>query len=211
MKLTAIALAWCAYFALHSALAAPRVKAWVRLRWPQFMPGYRAVYNAIAILALIPVLWLVYTGGGESLWAWRGVWRWVADGVALVAIVCFFASAGMYDMGEFMGLRQLRQHSGEEVQAFSLSVFHRYVRHPWYCFGLALIWTRDMNGPHLVSAAAITAYFVVGSRLEERQLIARYGEKYRRYMEKVPGLVPLPWKHLTAAEADALTGGPDSA
>jgi steroid 5-alpha reductase family enzyme len=107
-------------------------------------------------------------------------------------------------MDEFLGLRQIREHGNVDLQDFTISVFHRFVRHPWYCFSLALIWTRDMNGPLLVSAVAITVYFIVGSKLEERKLIARYGEKYRRYIARVPALVPLPWKYLTAAEAEAL-------
>jgi len=210
MKLTAIALAWCAYFALHSLLAASRTKAWVRLRWPQVMPGYRALYNAIAVVALLPVLWLVHATPGANLWQWQGAWAWLANGIALIALLCFFASTRAYDMGEFMGLRQLAQRHSEEVQTFGLSVFHRYVRHPWYSFGLMLIWTRDMNAPHLVSAVAITAYLVIGSWLEERKLVARYGEKYRGYMARVPGLIPLPWKHLSAAEAEALVNAPEA-
>lgn len=204
MKLAGIALVWLGYFALHSLLASSGIKAWAGRRWPQFMPGYRAVFNVIATVTLMPVLWLVYGTGSDWLWQWRGAWTWLADGIALMAIFCFFASARAYDMGEFLGLRQLREHSNDDLQTFTLSVFHRFVRHPWYCIGLVLIWTRDMNWPLLVSALAITVYFVVGSKLEERKLIASYGEKYRRYIAKVPGLIPLPWKYLTAKEAAAL-------
>ena len=89
-------------------------------------------------------------------------------------------------MGEFLGLRQLREHGNDDRQTFTLLFFHRFIRHPWYCFGLALIWIRDMNEPLLVSALVITVYFSVGSKLEERELIAHYGEKHRRYITKVP-------------------------
>lgn len=211
MRLTAIALAWLAYFALHSALAAPAARAWFARRWPQFMPGYRAAYNAFAVLSLLPVLWLVYASPGEALWQWRGAWGWLANGIALAALVCFYLSTRAYDMGEFLGLRQLRARAGGAGQTFTLSVFHRYVRHPWYSFALALIWTRDMNAPHLVSAVAISLYLFIGSRLEERKLVAQYGEKYRSYMARVPGLIPLPWKHLGAAEAAELLHSPPGA
>ncbi len=210
MRLAEIALAWCAYLALHSLLAASAVKAWVRRLWPQLMPGYRAIFNVIAIVALLPVLWLVYGTGGDWLWQWNGAWAWFGNVLALTALLCFFASTRAYDMGEFLGLRQLKEHGSDEMQTFTLSVFHRFVRHPWYCFALILIWTRDMNAPLLVSAVAITLYFVVGSKLEERKLVARFGEKYCSYMAKVPGLIPLPWKYLTAREADALLNSPDS-
>lgn len=204
MKLTVIALSWLGYFALHSLLASSETKNWVASRWPKLMPGYRAAFNVISTVALIPVLWLVYGSESAWLWQWRGNWAWLANAIALLAIFCFFVSARSYDMEEFMGLRQLRERNNDAPQTFTISLFHRFVRHPWYTFGLALIWTRDMNEPLLLTALAITLYFVVGSRLEEQKLIACYGERYRRYMAKVPGLIPLPWQYLTTREADAL-------
>ena len=56
----------------------------------------------------------------------------------------------------------------------------------------------------LLSAIAITLYFIIGSRWEERKLIAYHGEIYRRYRQQVPGLIPLPWRYLNRIEAEAL-------
>lgn len=205
MRLAEIALAWSAYFALHSLLAANATKAWVGQRWPRAYPGYRAAFNLISLVALAPVLWLVYTTGGPWLWQWQGALAWLVNGLALAALVGFLGASRAYDMGEFLGLRQLRVPAAAKAQeAFRVSLFHRYVRHPWYGFGLVLLWAHDMNGALLVSAVAITLYIVIGSHLEERKLIAQYGQPYRNYMDKVPGLIPLPWKYLTEAEADAL-------
>lgn len=208
MRLAEIALAWGAYFALHSVLAANATKAYVARRWPRLVPAYRAAFNLIALVALLPVLWLVYATGGTWLWRWHGALAWLMNGLAVAALLAFAASTRAYDMGEFLGLRQLRQPAAQDAQSFSLSFFHRYVRHPWYCFGLVLLWAHDMNGPLLVSAVAITLYLVIGSRLEERKLIAKYGQQYRNYMNRVPGLMPLPWKYLKAAEAEALIHTP---
>jgi protein-S-isoprenylcysteine O-methyltransferase Ste14 len=58
-----------------------------------------------------------------------------------------------------------------------------------------------MNAAWLVSAIAITLYFAIGSWFEERKLIAIHGDAYRRYRDKVPALLPLPWKFLSAEEA----------
>jgi hypothetical protein len=44
----------------------------------------------------------------------------------------------------------------------------------------------------------------MGSRLEERKLIAHFGEVYRQYCQQVPGLIPLPWRWLNKEEADRL-------
>lgn len=204
MRHIAILLAWLAYFTLHSLLAANGFKAWTESRWPRLMPGYRLAFNAIAGLALLPVLWLVHGTESPWLWQWQGTAAWIANGAALAALGCLLASTQAYDMGEFTGLRQLAERKNGVAQAFSISTMHRFVRHPWYSTGLVLIWTRDMNEAFLVSALAITAYLVVGSWLEERKLIDSHGAAYRSYMAAVPGLIPLPWKYLSKAEAASL-------
>jgi protein-S-isoprenylcysteine O-methyltransferase Ste14 len=210
-RLTLLLLAWLGYFALHSVLASLPVKTWVAARRPGFMPAYRITFNAIATLSLLPILWLLYRHPGQLVWGWHGAWAHVANGLALAAVAGVFHTLSDYDGGEFLGLRQWRDRARtvEDQEAFHLSPAHRFVRHPWYFFSLVIIWTRDMSEAMLLSALAMTAYFVVGSRLEERKLIAYHGERYRRYRERVAGLVPLPWKILGKAQARDLVHGGD--
>jgi len=201
-----ILCAWLAYFALHSALASLVVKTWVAERWPGLMPAYRIGFNAIASLGLAPILWLLYSHPGPLIWGWFGAWAYVANGLALAAVAGVFYTLRDYDGSEFLGLRQWRSRtrSVHDQEGFHLSPAHRFVRHPWYFFSLVMIWTRDMSEAMLLSALLRTAYFVVGSRLEERKLIAYHGARYRHYMARVAGLIPLPWKILSQAEARAL-------
>lgn len=203
MSLLWLAVAWFAYALLHSLLASFAVKGWVERRWPHAMPYYRLAFNLFAAVAALPLAWLTYAFPGETLWRWVGPWAWLANGLALAAIAGFFVSTRAYDMGEFLGLRQMRTGAMQvdRRDGFTLSFFHRFVRHPWYLFGLLIVWTHDMNEAWLVSASAITLYFTIGSKFEERKLVALHGAAYRRYMARVPGLLPLPWKYLTAAEA----------
>lgn len=201
-----LALCWIIYFALHSVLASLAVKRRVAAAWPQLMPYYRLAYNILASLLLLPILWLTYHDPGPLLWRWQGAAAWLANGLALAAIIGLLLSLKSYDMQEFLGLRQLQHNvrNVEDQEHFQLSPFHRYVRHPWYFFGLVLLWTRDMNATTLLSGVFITLYFVIGSRLEEKKLLVYHGDIYRRYMARVSGLLPLPWKTLTAEEAKAL-------
>lgn len=206
MDLLLLALGWLAYAALHSLLAALPVKAAVTRRWPGFAPYYRLAYNLIALVLVLPLAWAAYAIPGDWLWRWTGPWAWLANGLALAALAGFWFSSDTYDMGEFLGLKPLRERRADaaEHDGFRISPLHRNVRHPWYALGLLLIWTRDMNAPLLISAVAVTLYFVLGSRLEEKKLEAHFGAAYREYKKKVPGLLPLPWKRLSAAEAAAL-------
>lgn len=201
-----LALGWLAYAALHSLFAAHAFKTWVTRRWPGLVPGYRLAYNLIALALALPLAWATYAIPGDWLWRWTGPWAWLANGLALAALAGFWFSSGTYDMGEFLGLKALRERRRDaaEHDGFRISPLHRHVRHPWYALGLMLVWTRDMNAPLLVTALAITLYIVVGALLEEKKLEAHFGAVYRDYRARVPGLVPLPWKQLSAAEATSL-------
>ena len=206
-----LAICWIAYFALHSTLASLAVKRRVAATLPHLMPYYRLTFNLLAVLLILPILWLTYRDAGPLLWRWHGAAAWLANGLALAALFGFWLSLRNYDMQEFLGLRQLQLNlrKVEDQEHFHLSPFHRYVRHPWYFFGLVLVWTRDMNATTLLSSAFITLYFVIGSRLEEKKLLVYHGDTYRRYMARVPGLIPLPWKFLTPEEAETLLKRPN--
>jgi protein-S-isoprenylcysteine O-methyltransferase Ste14 len=202
-NLILLSLFWPVYFATHSALASLRVKNWVAMRYPRQMPGYRLAFNFVALLTLLPLFWLF---DSPPLWAWRGFGSWVSNGLAVAALLGFAATLSAYDGQAFSGLRQWRERArrAEDEERFRLSPLHRYVRHPWYFLSLALIWTRDMNAAMLLSGVMMTIYFIVGSRLEEGKLVAAYGDSYRRYMARVPGLLPWPGKSIGAQEAAEL-------
>jgi protein-S-isoprenylcysteine O-methyltransferase Ste14 len=203
-----LALAWVGFAALHSALASFAVKRWAARRWPAIAPWYRLAFNGVALATVAPIIWFSYAIDSPPLWQWSGPWRWLSHGLALAAIVGFIAVARSYDVPTFLGLRQIREgdRNADGHEGFRLSPFHRCVRHPWYFLGLVLVWTGDKTLPLLVSSVAISAYFVIGSRLEDAKLIALYGHAYRRYMARLPGLLPRPGKCLSEEEAREIAG-----
>ena len=204
LSLALLALAWLVYGVVHSLLASHVVKRWVELHAAAFFPAYRLVYNAAAVLLLMPIAWWVLSYRGPLLWAWTGPARWLAYGLTLGAVAALLVSFRYYDGGEFFGIRQWREHGRSQAPrkaCLRLSPLHRYVRHPWYSAALVLIWTRDIDAAMLVSAVMVSAYFVVGTRLEEAKLIVEFGAAYREYMARVAGLVPLPGRSLSAGEA----------
>ncbi len=201
-----LVLAWVVYSAIHSWLASLQLKRYVVERWPGLMPAYRLCFNGLALLLLIPPLWLTYALPGPVLWEWSGLAWWLGNGIALLAVAGVFWSLQDYDGGEFLGLSQLRGRvvSVEDQEGFHISTLHRFVRHPWYSLSLVLVWTRDVDLPFFISAIMITLYFVIGYRLEERKLVVYHGARYRRYRQLVPALVPLPWRYLTRSQAQRL-------
>lgn len=201
--LAAIALAWAAYGGLHSWLAGNALKAALARRWPALVPAYRLLYNGLAVVLLGPPLWLTWSHPGPALWHWPA---WVAWPAALATVAGYLWSLRWYDGMDFIGLRQWRTRAAPDGwrDSFVLSPLHRYVRHPWYSLGLLFLWTRDLNAGWLVTALAVTLYLAIGARLEETKLIETFGDAYRRYRDRVPALVPRPWRYLRAADAPEL-------
>ena len=77
---------------------------------------------------------------------------------------------------------------------------NRLVRHPLYLgllLGLVGFWLLAPSGPRCVFVGCNVAYLLVGTRLEERKLFARFGEAYARYQARVPQLLPLKWRSAT--------------
>jgi len=201
-----LAVIWTGYFVIHSLLASLRIKGWVSEHKPNLMPAYRLTFNFIAVILLAAPAWLLYTGHKTVIWQFNGPALWLMNGIAVMALIGFMVSLRYYDGQEFLGLRQLKAQEKriEDQENLHISPFHRYVRHPWYSFALMLIWTRPMDSLMLITAVFLTLYFFIGSRLEEEKLKSYYGDVYKTYITKVPGLIPLPWKHLSQTEANEL-------
>ena len=60
---------------------------------------------------------------------------------------------------------------------------------------------------YFTTAIMLTLYFFLGARSEERKLLAYHGDLYRQYCEKVPGIIPRPWRYLSKEQATRLQSG----
>lgn len=190
---------WVAYFFLHSLLATPAVKAAFARRWPARATRYPFYYSLLAVILLLPVASLVSAVPGPVLWRWSGPLGWLMNVVAMLALAAAWWAGRGYNLGRYLGLRDA---AGSDT--LFIGPFQRHVRHPWYALGLVVLWTRSMDLGTLISALAITAYVVIGSRREEQQLLATYGAAYRDYLARVPALLPRPGHALSRAEAGRL-------
>ena len=167
---------------------------------------YRLGYNALAVLLLIPPIYILYSYEWEQLWQWTGYYSWLQLLLGLGSILGFLLTLRSYGGMEFLGISQALSSSQEtHNETLQISNFHRYVRHPWYFLALVLLWSRDMNLGLLITAIFITLYFIIGSRLEEKKLVLEFGGRYANYCKKVPGLIPLPWKFLDKKQAIAFS------
>lgn len=186
----AYALAWLSFGAGHSLLAAGRVKACLA---PRLGPFYRLCYNLVAALHLLAVGWLgAWLLGDEPPFALPPAARLGLLAVHLAGWLGLVWTMRFYDAGRLLGLSQVRRPDAPEDEPLRLDGPHRWVRHPLYAFAFLVLWGAALAPLGLATALWGSFYLVVGSRFEERRLLALYGQSYADYRRRVPAF--LPWK-----------------
>ncbi len=177
----------------HSVMARQAFKrVWTRIV-PQAVERSTYVLATSIVLALLfwqwrpipePIVWRIgNAAAAELLWAmfWLG---WV-----LVLVSTF-----LINHFELFGLQQVfARLTGRAMPAaqFRTPLLYRYVRHPLYLGILLSLWSVPvMTAGHLLFSMGLSSYVFAGIWFEERDLVAQFGERYRRYRAEVGMLVP---------------------
>lgn len=188
-------VALVAVFAVqHSWMARPGFKrVWTRLV-PQ--PIERSTYMLFSSAALLLLMWLwrplpAVVWSVENPVGWWLLVGLFAIGWFLVPIVSL-----MLNHFDLFGLRQVWLHlQGKKYESlpFQTPLAYRLVRHPLYIgWGLAFWATPVMTAGHLLFAGLMTIYMVAASKVEERDLVAHFGERYEAYRRRVRAFFPWP-------------------
>ena len=189
--------------ALHTSLAQARahraLEGWLP---PQVL---RTAYLAATGLSLTAVM---------GLWQNTGILLWVLPlgplgplqstfALHLISALLFWSfmlacgiTLSRFDTLHFLGMRQIGQEASELKNTTGNPRLDRtgifgVIRHPVYSLTLlAILVTPLMSLDRTLLGIAVCLYLAVGIPIEERKLIALFGEAYRTYRNEVPALVP---------------------
>jgi protein-S-isoprenylcysteine O-methyltransferase Ste14 len=177
----------------HSVMARRSFKRWsARIVSPAVERSTFVLATSLVLALLLwqwrpitePVVWSVQSAIGTDLF-WAVFWfGWAV----------MLSSSFLINHFELFGLRQVfARLAGRELPepVFRTPFFYRYVRHPLYLGLLLGFWAAPvMTAGHLLFSIGCTGYILVGIWFEERDLIAQFGDRYRRYRNQVGMLLP---------------------
>ena len=192
---------WICWCTMHSLLIARRTVSGMKNILGERFAYYRLYYNLFSLITLIPLL-IYHSGIQETVYFdWPGFWLLLKLAMYIAAFMLFYGGYRVYDLQHVLGLKQIREFVAAGKKSKSMPFKTRgileYVRHPWYTGGILLVWgVGDITDVSLVLKVILSAYFIIGTILEERKLVAEIGEPYREYCQRVPMLIP--WKRVNS-------------
>ncbi len=191
------------FFLQHSGMIRRGPKARIARRFgAAYQPAVYAIASGAALAAVV-VLW---QPTDRFLFRLPAPARWVSASLVLLAVAGFVwgvRALGAFDPFGALRIKAALHGRPEPSIPFAARGPYRYVRHPLYLFVLVFLWsTPRLTADQLLFNVLFTAWIVVGTTLEERDLVAEFGPTYREYRRSVPMLVPMPgrvWERGRAA------------
>ena len=191
--------AWGAFALFHSVTVSEPYERWARraMGEDRFRAYHRILFTLYSAVAVAAVLLYVRSLPDIPLYRIDGWVRLLFHGVQILGAGLLLWTP--WDMKEFVGLRQWERHrKGErETTGRNDRLFtgkgYGLVRHPLYLgCSLLLAFHPVQTQNSAATAAAVIAYFFIGTFFEERRLVRQFGGAYREYQRRVPRFLPLP-------------------
>jgi protein-S-isoprenylcysteine O-methyltransferase Ste14 len=180
------------FFIQHSIMVRRGFRLWLTRTIRADFHG--ALYASASGTCLLVVV-LFWQPVGPPLWIPAAWIQWSMAGMFLPAAIG--AWWGARALGEFdaLGVRPalavLGRNKPDTPTVLTIRGPYRWVRHPLYLFSLIIIWCGPIfTLDRLLHNLLWSAWIVVGAGLEERDLVACFGDAYHAYRQSVPMLLP---------------------
>lgn len=187
------------FFFQHSIM----IRKGFRKRLSGFIPqNYLGAFFSIFSGLFLLILMFFWQKSSSIHFELDGVPYWLMRALFFLSIVGFYFTIRSLRPFDPFGIREiLSSLKGKNAKGsfFTVHGTYQWVRHPLYFFSLLMIWTQvSVTSDRLLFNGFWTIWIIIGTFLEERDLIASFGDEYRNYQRKVPMLIPyrwLPWNH----------------
>ncbi len=177
---------WAAWGALHSLTASPKFIRRAERVLGKASPRYRLLYNLVAVGTFVPLFAYSNNTDTDLIISYSAPWNVLRLIMIVISLVLFLWSLQRFDGWGFLGIRPTASPTGMVADGP-----YRFVRHPMYLAAVILLWSRDVTPAGLTTNLALTIYIIIGCILEEKKLVAVFGDAYREYQQRVPMLLPL--------------------
>jgi protein-S-isoprenylcysteine O-methyltransferase Ste14 len=177
----------------HTIMARPGFKR----VWTRVIPSAveRNVYVLMTNLALLLLFW---QWRPIDMYVWNfsdGLMMTIGYSIGIAGWLTVLVTTFLINHFDLFGLRQAWMYfRGRPYKQlpFVMPGPYRIVRHPLYVGWLMAFWgTPVMSVAHLMFAMGMTIYILIAIQYEEPDLMEYHGEKYRKYRESVPMLIPM--------------------
>jgi protein-S-isoprenylcysteine O-methyltransferase Ste14 len=195
-----VILAWTAFAVFHSLTVSEGYELRARRAMGEraFSAWHRLLFTGYSAAAFLLLVLYLRTVPDQSLYRLEGLGRLLFHAVQLCGVAFLFWTP--WDLLEFVGFRQWErsrkgepQEPGKNERLFTQKAYG-VVRHPLYLgISVVLAFQPVQARNSLLSTAMVALYFYVGTFFEERRMVRKFGEEYRKYQERVPRFLPLRW------------------
>lgn len=197
MDVIRVVLAWAAFAVFHSLTVSEGYERLVRrlIGDKAFVAYHRLAFTGYSVAAFAALLLYLRTVPDHPLYRLEGVPRLIFHVIQLGAVA--FLLWTPWDLMEFLGFRQWERHrkgeaSTDQAERLFTGKAYGIVRHPLYLgCSVILLFHPAQTRNSALSTAMIVLYFYVGTFLEEKRLVRKFGEAYRDYQVKVPRFLPI--------------------
>lgn len=197
MNALILGIFWIIYYAMHSALAASWVKSFFARQASAIYNSYRLLYTLFSFVNFVLLLWFHMITPSENIFNPPFILQMIGFLFAAGALtVIGFALANyrfQFWLDPCFRLDTRIPGNEEEGKPLITKGINGMVRHPIYfgvillLIGVVLVLPKWKN---LIFGVVTVIYIIIGALLEERKLVAIYGNAYNAYQKNVKMLIP---------------------
>jgi len=183
-----LALCWSLFYAVHSLMAASKLKRILKEKLGQHMKWYRLFYSLLSILLLMGIGLVSLKIPTQKILSESQFLLYFGYLFATFGTIIMVKSSKGWPLKSFLGIK-----SQEPNETLFQSGWYARVRHPLY-LGLAMIFLGYFlvagTGAALTHFVCLVLYLPIGIHFEEQNLVDQFGQEYKEYQRKIPAFFP---------------------